>query len=414
MMLHPEVRDTLVCLLAGGAGERLLPLTRDRAKPAVPFGGIYRIIDLTLSNCINSDLRRIFVLTQYKALSLNRHIREGWTILSSELGEFIHILPPMQRVGAEWYRGTADAIFQNLYSVGSEACKYVLILAGDHVYKMDYRLMLKQHVDAAADVTIGAIEFDRSEATRFGVVELDAESRIIGWQEKPADPKPSPKNSNKCHASMGIYCFNRELLIQALIADAEDPNSSHDFGRDVVPRLIDKHRIFAFNFVDENQKDAQYWRDIGTIEAYYEANMDLVAVAPVFNLYDQHWPIRTYQRQYPPAKFVFAQEGRRMGIAVDSIVSMGSIVSGGRVTNSILSPDVRINSYTEVEDSILFSHVDIGRYSRIRRAIIDRQIQVPEGTEIGFNLEEDRKKYHVTDTGIVVVVPEQRMFEEPE
>jgi glucose-1-phosphate adenylyltransferase len=414
MMLHPEVRDTLVCLLAGGAGERLLPLTRDRAKPAVPFGGIYRIIDLTLSNCINSDLRRIFVLTQYKALSLNRHIREGWTILSSELGEFIHILPPMQRVGAEWYRGTADAIFQNLYSVGSEACKYVLILAGDHVYKMDYRLMLKQHVDAAADVTIGAIEFDRSEATRFGVVELDAESRIIGWQEKPADPKPSPKNSNKCHASMGIYCFNRELLIQALIADAEDPNSSHDFGRDVVPRLIDTHRIFAFNFVDENQKDAQYWRDIGTIEAYYEANMDLVAVAPVFNLYDQHWPIRTYQRQYPPAKFVFAQEGRRMGIAVDSIVSMGSIVSGGRVTNSILSPDVRINSYTEVEDSILFSHVNIGRYSRIRRAIIDRQIQVPEGTEIGFNLEEDRKKYHVTDTGIVVVVPEQRMFEEPE
>ena len=414
MMLHPEVRDTLVCLLAGGAGERLLPLTRDRAKPAVPFGGIYRIIDLTLSNCINSDLRRIFVLTQYKALSLTRHIREGWTILSSELGEFIHILPPMQRVGAEWYRGTADAIFQNLYSVGSEACKYVLILAGDHVYKMDYRLMLKQHVDAAADVTIGAIEFDRSEATRFGVVELDAESRIIGWQEKPADPKPSPKNSNKCHASMGIYCFNRELLIQALIADAEDPNSSHDFGRDVVPGLIDTHRVFAFNFVDENQKDAQYWRDIGTIEAYYEANMDLVAVAPVFNLYDQHWPIRTYQRQYPPAKFVFAQEGRRMGIAVDSIVSMGSIVSGGRVTNSILSPDVRINSYTEVEDSILFSHVNIGRYSRIRRAIIDRQIQVPEGTEIGFNLEEDRKKYHVTDTGIVVVVPEQRMFEEPE
>jgi len=414
MMPYPEVRDTLVCLLAGGAGERLLPLTRDRAKPAVPFGGIYRIIDLTLSNCINSDLRRIFVLTQYKALSLNRHIREGWTILSSELGEFVHILPPMQRVGAEWYKGTADAIFQNLYSVGSEACKYVLILAGDHVYKMDYRLMLKQHVDAGAEVTIGAIEFDRSEATRFGVVVLDMDGRIIGWQEKPADPKPSPKNPRKSHVSMGIYCFNRELLIQALIADAEDPNSSHDFGKDVVPKLLDTHRVFAFNFVDENQKDAQYWRDIGTIEAYYEANMDLVAVAPVFNVYDQHWPIRTYQRQYPPAKFVFAQEGRRMGIAVDSIVSMGSIISGGRVTNSILSPDVRINSYTEVENSILFSHVNIGRYSRLRRTIIDRQIQIPEGTEIGFNLEEDRKKYHVTETGIVVVVPEPRMFEEPE
>jgi glucose-1-phosphate adenylyltransferase len=414
MMPYAEVRDTLVCLLAGGAGERLLPLTRDRAKPAVPFGGIYRIIDLTLSNCINSGLRRIFVLTQYKALSLNRHIREGWTILSSELGEFIHILPPMKRVGAEWYKGTADAIFQNLYSVGSETCKYVLVLAGDHVYKMDYRLMLKQHVDAGAEVTIGAIEFDRAEAARFGVVVLDMEGRIIGWQEKPADPKPSPKDANKSHVSMGIYCFNRDLLIQALIADAEDPNSSHDFGRDVISKLIDKHRVFAFNFVDENQKDAQYWRDIGTIEAYYEANMDLVSVSPVFNLYDSHWPIRTYQRQYPPAKFVFAQEGRRMGIAVDSIVSMGSIVSGGRVTNSILSADVRINSYTEVEHSILFSHVNIGRYSRIRRAIIDRHIQVPEGTEIGFNLEEDRKKYHVTETGIVVVVPEQRMFEEPE
>jgi glucose-1-phosphate adenylyltransferase len=414
MMPYPEVRDTLVCLLAGGAGERLLPLTRDRAKPAVPFGGIYRIIDLSLSNCINSDLRRIFVLTQYKALSLNRHIREGWTILSSELGEFVHILPPMKRVGEEWYKGTADAIYQNLYSVGSEACKYVLILAGDHVYKMDYRLMLKQHVESGAELTIGSLEFDRPEATRFGVMELDSDWRIVGWQEKPAAPKPSPRNPSKCHASMGIYCFNRELLIQALIAEAEDPNSSHDFGRDVVPKLLDTHRVFAFNFVDENQKDAQYWRDIGTIEAYYEANMDLVAVAPVFNLYDQHWPIRTYQRQYPPAKFVFAQEGRRMGIAVDSIVSMGSIVSGGRVTNSILSPDVRINSYTEVEDSILFSHVNIGRYSRLRRAIIDRHIQIPEGTEIGFNLEEDRKKYHVTDTGIVVVVPEQRMFEEPE
>jgi glucose-1-phosphate adenylyltransferase len=414
MILHPELRDTLVCLLAGGAGERLMPLTRDRAKPAVPFGGIYRIIDLTLSNCINSDLRRIFVLTQYKALSLNRHIREGWTILSSELGEFINVLPPMKRVGEEWYKGTADAIFQNLYSVGSEACKYVLILGGDHVYKMDYRLMLTQHVDAAAEVTVGAIAFDRAEATRFGVVELDAESRIVGWQEKPADPKPSPRNPDKSYVSMGIYCFNRDVLLQALIADAEDANSSHDFGRDVVPKLLDTHRVFAFNFVDENLKDAQYWRDIGTIEAYYEANMDLVAVSPVFNLYDRHWPIRTYQRQYPPAKFVFAQEGRRMGIAVDSIVSMGSIVSGGRVTNSILSPDVRVNSYTEIESSILFSHVDIGRYSRIRRAIIDRHIHIPEGTEIGFNLEQDRKKYHVTDSGIVVVVPEQRMFEDPE
>jgi glucose-1-phosphate adenylyltransferase len=408
------VRDTLVCLMAGGAGERLYPLTRDRAKPAVPFGGIYRIIDITLSNCINSSLRRIFVLTQYKALSLNRHLREGWSALSSELGEFIQVLPPMQRLGEHWYRGTADSVYQNLYSIGSEPCKYVLVLAADHVYKMNYQLMLKRHVEAGAAITVGAIEMDRAEASRLGVMELDNNDRIIGWQEKPADPKPSPRNPDKCHASMGIYCFNRDVLLQTLLADAEDSTSGHDFGRDVIPKFIDKLPVYAYDFVDENKKEALYWRDIGTIEAYYEANMDLVSVTPVFNLYDSHWPIRTYQRQYPPAKFVFAQEGRRMGIAVDSIVSMGSIISGGRVTNSILSPDVRINSYTEVENCILFSHVNIGRYSRIRHAIIDRHVQIPERTEIGFDPEADQKKYHVTETGITVVVPEQRMFEEPE
>ena len=407
-------RDTLVCLLAGGAGERLLPLTRDRAKPAVPFGGIYRIVDIPLSNCINSDLRRIFVITQYKALSLNRHIREGWSVLPGELGEFVQVLPPQMRVGEYWYRGTADAIFQNLYSIGSEPCKYVLILAGDHVYKMNYQLMLKQHIDAGADVTIGTLEFDISEASRFGVCEVDRNHRFVGWEEKPQNPKPSPDNPQKVLASMGIYCFNRDLLIQALIEDADDANSSHDFGKNIIPKLIDKAHVFSYQFHDENEKDAQYWRDIGTIEAYYEANMDLISVSPVFNLYDAHWPIRTYQRQYPPAKFVFAQEGRRMGIAADSIVSSGCIISGGRVTNSVLSPDVRVNSYTEIESSILFSHVNIGRYSRIRRAIIDRHIDIPEHTEIGYDLEADRKKYHVTETGIVVVVPEQRMFEEPE
>ena len=407
-------RETLVCLLAGGQGERLSPLTRDRAKPAVPFGGVYRIIDVTLSNCLNSDLRRIFVLTQYKALSLNRHIREGWSVLPTELGEFIQVLPPMMRVGEYWYRGTADAIFQNLYSIGSEPCKYVVILSGDHVYKMNYQLMLRQHIDAAADVTIGTIESDLSEASRFGVVEVDREGRIIGWQEKPVDPRPSPSHPDKCHVSMGIYCFNREVLIDALIADAEDPASSHDFGRDVIPRLIEKKRVYSYNFIDENRKEALYWRDIGTIEAYYEANMDLVEVSPIFNLYDSHWPMRTYQRQYPPAKFVFAEEGRRMGIAADSIVSMGSIVSGGRVTRSVLSPDVRVNSYTEIDGCIFFSHVNIGRYSRIRRAIIDRHIHIPEHTEIGYNLEEDRKRYYVSESGIVVIVPEERMFELPE
>jgi glucose-1-phosphate adenylyltransferase len=410
------VHDTLVCLLAGGAGERLFPLTRDRAKPAVPFGGIYRIVDITLSNCVNSDLRRIFVVTQYKALSLNRHLREGWSIVAHELGEFVQVLPPMKRVSEHWYQGTADAIYQNIYSVGSEPCKYVLILSGDHVYKMNYQLLLQQHVDAGAELTIGTIEFDRATAAhQFGIIEQDKDGRIVGWQEKPADPKPSPHDPNKCHVSMGVYCFNRNFLIESLIRDAEDSHSSHDFGKDVIPRLIDStHHVYSFNFVDENKKEPQYWRDVGTVEAYYEANMDLVSVSPVFNLYDRAWPMRTYQRQYPPAKFVFAMEGRRMGIALDSIVSNGCIISGGRVTNSILGPDVRVNSYSDVDRSILFSHVNIGRYSRIRRAIIDRHIPIPEHTEIGYNPEEDRKKYHVTDTGIVVVVPEERRFEEPE
>jgi len=414
MFTHPITRDTLVCLLAGGQGERLLPLTRDRAKPAVPFGGPYRIIDIVLSNCVNSNLRRIFVLTQYKALSLNRHLREGWSIVANELGEFIQVLPPMMRVSETFYQGTADAVYQNLYSIGSERAKYVLMLAGDHVYKMDYQLMLRQHVDAGADVTIGTIEFDVAEARGLGVAEVDSTGRVVGWAEKPAQPKVSPKNPDKINASMGIYIFNADVLMKVLMADAEDPESSHDFGKDIVRKMIDEYRVYAYDFVDENRKEARYWRDIGTLEAYYEANMDLVSVSPVFNLYDEAWPIRTYQRQYPPAKFVFAQE-RRMGIALDSIVSMGSIISGGHVVNSILSPDVRVNSYSDVDGSILFSHVSVGRYSRIRRAIIDRHIQLPEYTEIGYDAQHDRQRgYHITETGIVVVVPEARMFEEPE
>ena len=408
------VRDTLVCLLAGGAGERLYPLTRDRAKPAVHFGGIYRIIDITLSNCINSDLRRVFVITQYKALSLNRHLREGWSMLPGEMGEFIQVLPPMKRVGERWYEGTSDAVYQNLYSVGSEPCKYVLILSGDHVYKMNYQRMLQQHVDSGAEVTIGTLDFDRSEASRFGVLEVDSTGHIIGWEEKPANPKPAPGNPGKCVVSMGIYCFNRDVLLHRTMEDAEDPASTHDFGRDVVPKLLDRHRVYAYHFVDENKQVAEYWRDIGTIEAYYDANMDLVSVSPIFNLYDKHWPLRTYQRQYPPAKFVFAQEGKRMGTAVDSIVSSGCIVSGGRVANCVLSYDVRVNSYTDVEGCIIFPHVDIGRYSRIRRTIIDRNIRIPEDSVIGFDSEEDRRKYHVTETGIVVIVPDERIFEEPE
>jgi glucose-1-phosphate adenylyltransferase len=403
-----NVRQTLGVLLAGGVGERLYPLTRDRAKPAVPFGGIYRIIDVTLSNCINSDLRKIFILTQYKALSLSHHIRHGWfNVFAHDLEEFIEIIPPQMRVGQDWYLGTADAVRQNLYSINSvDDTKYVLILSGDHIYKMNYSQMLKQHIDSGADVTISTIEIELEEAHRFGVVKVNSSGRIYGFQEKPAKPEPSAANPACANVSMGIYLFNKSLLAPILEEDARDPHSSHDFGKNVLPQIIEDYKVYSYHFIDENKQAAQYWRDVGTIQAYYDANMDLVAVSPQFNLYDKEWPIRTYQRQYPPAKFVFAQEGKRMGIAVDSIVSSGCIISGGRVVNSVLSPDVRVNSYCEINKSILLSHVSIGRYSRIRNAIIDRDVHLPEHTSIGFDLEEDRKKYHVLDNGIVVVVRE--------
>ncbi len=407
------MRDAIGVLLAGGPGERLWPLTRDRAKPAVPFGGVYRIIDITLSNCINSDLRRVFVLTQYKALSLNRHVRRGWSPLMG-LGDFIEVLPPQMRVSTNWYLGTADAVYQNIYSIGSERSRYVFVLSGDHIYKMNYGKMLQQHADAGADVTVATIETTPEEAAgRFGVIETDEHWRIIGFEEKPANPKRSRANPAKANASMGVYVFNTQLLIPILIADAEDPQSSHDFGRDILPRIISKYRVYAYNFVDENMIGEQYWRDVGTIDAYYEANMDLVSVSPVFNLYDKNWPLRTWQQQYPPAKFVFA-DPKRKGVALDSIVAGGSIVSGGLVNRSVLCYDVRVNSYCHVENSIIFNHVNIGRHSRIRNAIIDRHVDLPEHTEIGYDLETDRKKYTVTENCVVVVVREESMLEEPE
>ncbi len=407
------MRDAIGVLLAGGQGERLWPLTRDRAKPAVPFGGVYRIIDVTLSNCINSDLRRVFVLTQYKALSLNRHVRRGWSPIMG-LGDFIEVLPPQMRVSTNWYLGTADAVYQNIYSIGSERSSYVIVLSGDHIYKMNYQKMLQQHVEAGADVTVATIETPPEEAAqRFGVIEIDEHWRIIGFEEKPANPKPSRANPAKVNASMGVYIFNTQLLIPILIADAEDPQSTHDFGSDILPKIIAKYRVYAHNFVDENRTGSLYWRDVGTIDAYYEANMDLVEVTPVFNLYDKSWPLRTWQQQHPPAKFVFADPDR-MGVAVDSIVAGGSIVSGGRVKRSVLGYDVRVNSYCEVATSIIFNHVNIGRYSRIRNAIIDRHVSLPEHTTIGYSLEADRKRYQVTENGVVIVVREESMLEEPE
>ena len=408
-----QMRNVIGVLLAGGQGERLWPLTRDRAKPAVPFGGVYRIIDFTLSNCLNSELRRVFVLTQYKALSLNRHIRRGWSPLMG-YGDFIEVLPPQMRVSQHWYRGTADAVYQNIYSIGSEQSDYVFILAGDHIYKMNYRKMLDQHAETRADVTVATIAVNAAAAAgKFGVLETDRQGQVVGFEEKPPEVKRSGAHPDTVNASMGIYLFNTQLLVPILIDDAENPTSSHDFGKDILPRIFQKYRVFAYDFQDENKKETPYWRDVGTMDAYYEANMDLVSVSPVFNLYDKSWPLHTWQQQYPPAKFVFA-DPERTGAAFDSIVSGGSVISGGRVSRSVLGYDVRVNSYSEVEDSIIFNHVNIGRHCRIRRAIIDRHVDLPEGTVIGHDPEADRARYDISQGGIVVVVRPESMLEEPE
>jgi glucose-1-phosphate adenylyltransferase len=400
------MQSVLAILLAGGAGERLYPLTKDTAKPAVPFGGAYRIIDFTLSNCINSNLRRILVLTQYKSLELIRHIRDGWNILSPELGEFIEVLPPMKRVSEDWYQGTADAVFQNFQSLEAEGAEQTLILSGDHIYKMNYWEMIDWHRNNKADVTIATLQVPPQEAYRFGVAEIDETYRIVGFEEKPQHDhaKRSCFNPEMVSASMGVYVFQTDMLLRALHADAERTDSSHDFGKDVIPCNLHRARVIAYDFHDINAKQVRYWRDVGTLDAYYEANMDLVSVVPEFNLYDQNWPIRTKVTQQPPAKFVFAQEGRRMGVAVDSIVSSGCIISGGRVMHSVLAPGVRVNSYCEIEFSILMPGVEIGRYSRIRRAIINTGVKIPDSSVIGFDAAADRAAGHtVTDTGIVVV-----------
>jgi glucose-1-phosphate adenylyltransferase len=400
------MQGILAILLAGGAGERLYPLTRENAKPAVPFGGHYRIIDFTLSNCINSDVRRIFILTQYKSLELTRHVRDGWNILSPELGEYIEVIPPMKRIGEDWYLGTADAVFQNFQSIVAENPSYTLVLSADHIYKMNYHEMIEWHRQNQADITIATIQAPPQEASQFGIAEIDKSYRIVGFEEKPqhSDPIPSIFNPSMVSASMGVYVFNTETLWRALREDAANERSSHDFGRDVIPNSLGSARVIAYDFRDMNDKDARYWRDVGTLDAYYEANMDLVDVTPLFNLYDQRWPIRTRVVQAPPAKFVFAQEGRRMGVAIDSIVSAGCIISGGRVLRSVLSPGVRVNSYCEVEYSILMPNCEIGRYSRIRRAIIDCGANVPESSVIGYDENEDRARgYHITESGIVVV-----------
>jgi glucose-1-phosphate adenylyltransferase len=408
------MRDVLGVLLAGGAGERLFPLTRDRAKPAVPFAGQYRIIDITLSNCINSDLRHVYILTQYKALSLNRHIREGWgPVVASELGEFIEILPPMQRVSKSWYQGTADAVYQNIYSIGSEEPKYVLILSGDHIYKMNYALMVQQHKDSGADVTIATLPIDPDKVAEFGVVEVSRQGEVVGFVEKPKSTDiRSPFNPEMVDASMGIYLFNTDVLLPELVKDAEDPDSKHDFGHNILPKLLGRFKVNAYNFVDENKQRALYWRDVGTLDAYFNANMDIASVSPVFNLYDKAWPMRTRAYQYPPAKFVFGEPGRT-GMGINSIVSSGSIISGSVVRNSVLSHDVRVNSYSDVDSSVIFSHVNIGRHCHIRNAIIDRDVHIPDGTVIGYDPEQDKKNYFVSSGGLTVVTRDYSIYENP-
>jgi len=405
-MLHDDV---LVIVLAGGAGERLFPLTKERAKPAVYFGGPYRIIDFVLSNCLNSGYRRIFIATQYKSLSLNRHIRQGWSIVSEELGEFIEILPPQKRVGEQWYLGTADAVFQNLYSIVREGARYVIVLAGDHIYKMDYRKMLQAHIDFGAEVTLASIEVPIEDGPRFGIVGVDAAHRVNSFLEKPVEPPSMPGMPHLTLASMGIYVFNMDVLIDALEQDAALTDSRHDFGKNIIPALINRGKVFSYPFYDENKKAAKYWRDIGTLDAYYEANMDLCQVNPEFNMYDPEWPLRTYQLQAPPAKFVFAED-RRKGEALDSLIAQGCIVSGSRIAGSILCPNVRVHSFCNIEQSILMPGVRIGRHARLRRAIIDRDVLIPRGACIGFDLEEDRKRHIVTDDGIVVVTVAEEPF----
>ena len=398
--------DILVILLAGGAGERLYPLTKDRAKPAVYFGGPYRIIDFTLSNCINSGLRRVFIATQYKSLSLSRHVRMGWGIVSEELGEFVEILPPQKRVGEHWYLGTADAVYQNLYSIVREAPSHVIVLSGDHVYKMDYSKMLRFHVDMNAAATLAALEVPRSDGRRFGVVTVDEHDRVVEFQEKPLEPAPMPGVPDVALASMGIYIFRFDVLVRALEEDAVNGTSQHDFGRNIIPALIRSAPVYSYRFYDENKKAAKYWRDIGTLDAYFDASMDLCQVNPEFNLYDPEWPLRTYMPQAPPAKFVFAEEGRRCGQALDSVISGGCIISGSRVSGSILCPNVRVHSFCDIEQSILMPGVRIGRHARLRRTIVDRDVLIPRGALIGFNPEEDRRRHSVTENGVVIVTAE--------
>ncbi|MGM0554165.1 MAG: glucose-1-phosphate adenylyltransferase [Pseudomonadota bacterium] len=398
-------RETLALILAGGRGSRLKQLTLWRAKPAVPFGGKFRIIDFPLSNCINSGIRQVGIVTQYKAHSLIQHLQRGWSFLRGEFGEFIELLPAQQRIETSWYSGTADAVYQNIDIIRQHDPSYVLILAGDHIYKMDYGQMIAQHVESGADMTVGCLEVPREQAKGFGVMGVDASGRVISFTEKPDEPPTIPGSKTHSLASMGIYVFNREFLFQRLIEDADNTFSSHDFGKDIIPGIIEKHRVMSYPFRDEQGQRQGYWRDVGTIDSYWSSNLELIGVTPELNLYDSGWPIWTYQEQLPPAKFVFDDDDRR-GMAIDSMVSGGCIISGSQVRHSLLFSNVQVNACATVDDSVILPSVQIGEDCVIRNAVIDKGCRIPPGTRIGVDDEADARDYSVSPEGVRVVTPE--------
>ena len=397
-------RSTMAMIMAGGRGSRLEDLTEIRAKPATPFGGKFRIIDFTLSNCVNSGIRQIFVLTQYKAHSLIQHVHRGWGYLRGEFGEFIQIVPAQQQIGEHWYKGTADSIYQNIDLIREHGPEHVLILAGDHIYKMDYGPMIASHTENNADITVGVIEVPLHDATSFGVMTLDEDNRIIRFDEKPANPQPLPGNPDVAMASMGIYVFDREFLIERLEEDAANPDSQNDFGKNIIPDSIGRHRVFAYPFHNVKTRAQSYWRDVGTVDAYFRANLELIYVRPELNLYDDAWPIWTYQEQLPPAKFVLDDSGRT-GMATNSMVSGGCIVSGAYVRQSMLFSSVTIDEGSEIIQAVVLPQVEIGKHCRITRAIIDKRCVIPDGTVIGEDHAEDAKRFKVTGEGVVLVCP---------
>jgi glucose-1-phosphate adenylyltransferase len=399
----------MAVVMAGGRGERLRHLTRNRAKPAMPFGGKYRIIDFSLSNCVNSGIRQILVLTQYRAHSLIQHIQRGWGYLRGELGEFVQLVPAQQQIGDMWYRGTADSLFQNLDIIDAYHPDLVLVLAGDHVYKMDYGPMIAFHVEKDADITVGVVQVPVARAAEYGVMTVDDTQRIIRFTEKPANPEPMPGRSDLALASMGIYVFNRTFLEERLIADASDPRSAHDFGKNIIPGTIGSGRVYAYPFQDVKTAAQAYWRDVGTVDAFYEANMELVYVTPELNLYDEDWPIWTYQEHMPPAKFVLDEEGRR-GEAINSLIAGGCIISGATVRESLLFSNCQVHECSQLYRSVLLPNVRIGRNCRINRAILDEGCEIPDGMQIGVDHESDWLRFHVTQSGVVLVTPD--MLEE--